>query len=71
MPIESGTLCQYCGDEHGRLRPFDELFERMVQWSLREQGGGDRAVAERRTLEFMAGQPAWRDHAEIQRRLGR
>ena len=70
MPIESGALCQYCGNEHGDLRPFDELFERMVQWSMRETPGIERSAAERRTLEFMAQQPAWREHAEVQRRLG-
>ena len=71
MPIESGALCQYCGNEHGELRPFEELFERMVQWSMKERPGAERAAAELQTLQFMSQQPAWRDHAEIRKRLGK
>ncbi|MCR9247764.1 MAG: hypothetical protein NXI31_22280 [bacterium] len=69
MPIESGPLCQYCGDEHGKLRPFGELFERMVQWTLSQPDAPERAAAERQTIAFMAEQPAWRGHPEITRRM--
>ena len=69
MPIESGSLCRFCGDEHGELRPFDELFPRMLQWTLRHEPALPRAQAERKTLEFMATMPAWRDCAEIKTRL--
>ena len=68
MPIESGLLCQHCGDEHGQLRPFAELFERMVQWTLTQGSATDRAAAETQTLAFMRQQPAWRDHPELARR---
>jgi hypothetical protein len=39
MPIESGTYCQHCVDEHGKLQAFDERFERMVQWQLGQKPG--------------------------------
>ena len=70
MPIESGTLCQYCADEEGALRPFPEVFDRMVQWSRRQDEGLSDGEAERRTLEFMASMPAWRAHPEVRARLG-
>jgi hypothetical protein len=68
MPIEAGTLCQYCGDEHGKLRPFAELFERMVQWTQTQAPGTARAEAERQTIAFMAQQPAWRDDPQVKAR---
>ncbi|MEM7201701.1 MAG: hypothetical protein AAF628_15640 [Planctomycetota bacterium] len=70
MPIESGRLCPHCGDEHGTLRPFDEIFPRMVQWSLRNESGLSREQAEAQTLRFMSSMPAWRDHPEVKARLG-
>ena len=65
MPIESGTLCTHCSDDQGALRPFDELFARMVQWTLRNKPGTPRDVAEQETLAFMAERPAWRDHPDL------
>lgn len=70
MPIESGALCQYCGDNHGQLRPFDELFPRMVQWSMKQEPSLAQAEAERQTLAFMATMPAWRDHPDLLARMG-
>ena len=68
MPIESGTLCPHCSNEAGELRPFGELFERMVQWTLTNEAELDRAEAERRTLAFMGERPAWKDHPELAKR---
>ena len=70
MPIETGTLCQHCGDEAGALRPFDELFPRMMQWSMRNSPDLAREEAEKQTLAFMAKMPAWRDNADLRARLG-
>src|ERR1017187_9781579 len=36
MPIETGVYCQYCSDEKGNLQPFEERFDRMVQWMSRQ-----------------------------------
>ncbi|MDH3732029.1 MAG: hypothetical protein OEU54_00785 [Gemmatimonadota bacterium] len=30
---ESGPLCAYCADEQGRLHPFEETFERFIQFA--------------------------------------
>ena len=68
MPIESGPYCQHCVDEHGKLQAFDERFERMVQWQLRQKPGLVRVQAERETLAYMSKMPAWRDHPRVRAR---
>ena len=65
MPIEDGTYCQYCTDEHGNLQTFDERFERMVQWMQRQEHAASREDAEKKTLAHMANMPAWRDHPRV------
>jgi hypothetical protein len=65
MTIETGTYCQYCTDEKGNLQPFDERFERMVQWQLRTEPGSSRPDAEQKTLAYMARMPAWKDHPRL------
>lgn len=65
MPIETGTYCQYCVDASGKLQPFDERFEKMVGWQLRQKPGLARPDAERETLAFMAKMPAWKDHPRV------
>jgi hypothetical protein len=67
MSIESGPYCQYCVGSDGQLQAFDERFERMVQWQLRKQPGGDRAQAERETLAYLATMPAWKEHPRVKR----
>jgi hypothetical protein len=65
MPIESGTYCEYCTTSDGKLQPFEERFEKMVGWQLRQKPGLTRAEAERDTLAFMARMPAWKDHPGV------
>ena len=65
MPIESGPHCSYCVDESGKLQPFDERFERMIQWTRRESPDISADDAEARTLAYMAKMPAWRDHPRV------
>lgn len=65
MPIESGPYCEYCTDEHGNLQAFDERFERMVQWVVRQKPDTPRADAEKQTVEFMGTMPAWKDHPAL------
>ena len=65
MPIETGTYCQYCATASGELQPFDERFEKMVEWQLRQKPGLTRAAAERETLAFMAKMPAWKEHPRV------
>ncbi len=68
MPIESGRSCSYCVTPSGELQPFEERFEKMVGWQLRQKPGTARAQAEKETLAFMAKMPAWKDHPKVIRR---
>lgn len=65
MPIESGTYCSYCVTASGELQPFDERFEKMVGWQLRQKPGLSREQAERDTFAFMGKMPAWKDHPRV------
>ena len=65
MPIETGRYCPHCVDSDGQLQDFEVRFERMVQWSLRKQPDLSRTIAEKRTLDYMASLPAWRNHPRV------
>jgi len=51
--------------ERGQLQPFEERFERMVQFQARQEPKAPRAELERRTLAHMAEMPAWKDHPRV------
>jgi hypothetical protein len=68
MPIETGPYCNYCVDEKGKLQPFEERFERMVQWQARREPDASRADLEKKTLAYMATMPAWKDHPKVRAR---
>ena len=70
MPIEDGTYCQYCADSSGQLHPFEEHFERMVQWTVSEGKAATREQAETDILAYMANMPAWRDHPKVKAAAG-
>jgi len=70
MPIDDGTYCQYCSDENGNLQPFDERFERMVQWTMGRGEAQSREQAEANTLAYMATMPAWKDHPKVKAAAG-
>jgi hypothetical protein len=73
MPLESpadhalgdveNPHCKHCAPD-GVLQPFEERFERMVQWTVRSEGV-DRAIAVTRTRDYMRQMPAWRDHPAL------
>jgi len=67
MPIEVGPYCQYCVDERGELQPFDERFERMLQWSRRHDKNLTDAQQREKTLNYMATMPAWKDHPKVKK----
>ena len=71
MPIETVIYCQYCADEKGNLQPFEERFERMVQWMSRQKPDLSREDAQKQTLAYMAGMPAWRDHPKVKAAAGK
>jgi hypothetical protein len=62
MPIPTGAYCRHCVDSQGRLQPFEERLERMVQWMTRNEPSLPRAEAERRARDYMRSMPAWKDH---------
>ncbi|HZS41243.1 MAG TPA: hypothetical protein VFF06_30650 [Polyangia bacterium] len=68
MSIDNGVYCQYCVGSDGKLQPFEERFERMVQWQQRKKPGASRAAVERETLEYLAKMPAWKDHPRVKSR---
>jgi len=70
MPIESGPYCDHCTDDAGNLHAFEERFERMKQWSQRENPDWDAATTERNTLQYMSTMPAWKDNAKLKEMLG-
>lgn len=57
--------CNHCTDDTGALDDFDTRFDRMVQWSIR-QDGLDRPAAEEKTRAYMRTMPAWTDHPRLQ-----
>jgi len=69
MPIDVGPYCGHCVDENGRLQDFGTRFARMVAWTMRQDGGLDRAEAEKKTIAYMASMPAWRDHPKVSGRV--
>jgi hypothetical protein len=68
MPIEAGPYCPHCVDASGKLQPFEERFERMVQWQARREPSASRAELEKKTLAYMGSMPAWRDHPRVKGR---
>ena len=65
MPIEDGLYCGYCTDDAGNLQAFEERFARMVQWTIREDPSISEQEAQRKTLDYMATMPDWRDHPMV------
>jgi hypothetical protein len=70
MPIETGRYCSHCTDETGQLQAFEERFQRMADWQARRSPGMPREEIERKTLDYMATMPAWRDHPRVASRAG-
>ena len=75
MPMESigdhapnhpdSAWCRYCSTPAGELQAFEERFERMMQWTMRQEGL-DRPAAEAATRAYMRRMPAWQDHPAVQ-----
>ena len=65
MPIEAGPYCNYCVGSDGKLQPFDERFDRMVQWQMRQKPGLVRVLVVLVLLAYMAKMPAWKDHPRV------
>ena len=65
MPIDNGFYCQYCTNENGELQSYEERFERMVQWTLKEENNLSREQAETKTRAYMRTMPAWKNHPKL------
>ena len=65
MTIETGPYCSHCVDDAGTLQPFEERFERMVQWQTRREPNAPRAEVEAKTRAYMRTMPAWKDHPSL------
>ena len=65
MPIESGPYCQYCADQNGDLRSFEETLARMMQFAISRDPKLGREEAKAQTLMFMSSRPAWKAHPEV------
>lgn len=63
MPLadaEPGQMyCQYCTDEKGRLRPYEQVFEGTVTGFFMGMQKMERAEAEKAAREHLSRMPAW------------
>jgi len=48
---------------------FEERFARMMQWTQRENPEMSQKEAEAKTLAYMSGMPAWREHPSLLAKL--
>ena len=65
LTIDAGPYCTYCVGADGKLQPFEDRFERMVQWQQRQEPALDRKGAEAKTRANMQKMPAWKDHPRL------
>lgn len=63
MPLTDATpgqmYCQYCTDERGKLRPYDQVFEGTVTGYFMAMQNMPRNAAEKAAKEHLAKMPAW------------
>ncbi len=56
--------CPSCVDNHGHLRPYDEVFERLVTKYYMAEKGMSRPDAEKAATEKLDEMPAWKGHQQ-------
>jgi hypothetical protein len=54
-------ICPSCKDQHGHLKSYEEVFERLVTKHYMKGEGMDRPEAESAARAKMAELPAWKD----------
>jgi hypothetical protein len=64
-PAPTPGAHERCVGADGKLQPFDERFERMVQWQARKEPTLSRAELEKKKLAYMATMPAWKNHPRV------
>lgn len=70
MPLEKASdhalgdinhqFCVHCTDEHGQLKPYEEILNGMANYLVHSQGVAMTAAKEI-AKDVLAKQPAWRD----------
>lgn len=58
---EIADYCPSCVDQHGHLRSYEEVFERLVTRYYMGERKMSRAEAEKTANEKLAEMPAWKD----------
>lgn len=56
------AYCSTCGDDHGALRPYEDVLRANADYLAREQGI-DPGAARELARALLATMPAWVDHA--------
>ncbi len=63
MPMKDAKpgkmYCQYCSDDHDKLRPYEQIFEGTVSGYFMGMMKMDRPSAEKAAKEHLAKMPAW------------
>jgi Na+-translocating ferredoxin:NAD+ oxidoreductase RNF subunit RnfB len=57
--VVGAAYCNTCGDDQGRLRPYDEVLHDNAEFYVREQGL-DRSAATEMARALLATMPAWK-----------
>ena len=55
------AYCSTCGDETGRLKPYDEVLSANAAYLVRQQGL-DPGAARDLARALLASMPAWKGH---------
>lgn len=58
----ASKFCSTCGDEHGRLKPYDAVLDANAAYYVREQGVNADAAREL-ARALLASMPAWKSAA--------
>lgn len=58
---EVAEICPRCADQHGHLKSYEEVFERLVTQHYMRELKMDRPGAEAAARRKLAELPAWRD----------
>lgn len=58
---EIANFCPGCSDQHGHLKSYEEVFERLVTGHYMKELRMDRPSAEDAAKRKLAEMPAWKD----------
>jgi len=61
---EIADFCPSCVDQHGHLKPYEEVYERLVTRHYMKELKMSRPEAEKAAQERLSNLPAWRERSE-------